>query len=294
MQMALLALLDLMWQALWPLAVIYLIVSCIERLWPGERGQSGRATLVSVQYVVVYNLIIIFMMVGGEPLRARALELLGGGWIKPQFGASFGGRLIQYFGYLLVFDFFYYWMHRLQHAWRILWQQHKLHHAQPFNVTATGTHHWLEYWARLICIYVPMGVVFDLRMPEIGVLGIILGYHDSFVHWNIRLNLGPLTPVILGPHLHHIHHSNRPEHADRNFASFFPIWDILFGTYYWPGEEEYPNTGLHSGERPRNLWHANIWPFLSWLEMVRQADRARREKRLLAGVTRLENGERRA
>ena len=31
---------------------------------------------------------------------------------------------------------------------------------------------------------------------------------------------------------------------DKNFAAFFPVIDILFGTYYRPRRDEYPRTGI--------------------------------------------------
>src|SRR5262249_56446769 len=53
----------------------------------------------------------------------------------------------------LVFDFFYYWFHRSQHAWPWLWQVHRLHHSEHcLNVTTNYRHHWLEefFWAFFI------------------------------------------------------------------------------------------------------------------------------------------------
>ena len=35
-----------------------------------------------------------------------------------------------------------------------------------------------------------------------------------------------------------------PQHKDRNFAAFFPIWDILFRTFYFPKRDEFPDTGI--------------------------------------------------
>ena len=71
--------------------------------------------------------------------------------------------------------------------------------------------------------------------------------------------------VITGPQYHRIHHSFQLEHLDKNFAAFFPIWDILFGTYYHPGKDEFPSTGLLSGETYSNLWLASTLPFREWM-----------------------------
>jgi sterol desaturase/sphingolipid hydroxylase (fatty acid hydroxylase superfamily) len=83
-------------------------------------------------------------------------------------------------------------------------------------------------------------------------------------HSNIRLNLGPLTPVISGPHWHRIHHSINQEHYDKNYATFFPFIDIIFGTYHKPERDEYPQTGLPGGENESYLREATISPFSGW------------------------------
>ena len=46
---------------------------------------------------------------------------------------------------VLVFDFFYYWLHRLQHEVPALWEQHKLHHMdETLSCLTNLRHHWLE------------------------------------------------------------------------------------------------------------------------------------------------------
>jgi sterol desaturase/sphingolipid hydroxylase (fatty acid hydroxylase superfamily) len=64
--------------------------------------------------------------------------------------------------------------------------------------------------------------------------------------------------------MHRIHHSREPQHRDRNLAFIFPLWDVLFGTYYHPHPTEYPATGLASGERLATPLQAIAWPFFRW------------------------------
>jgi hypothetical protein len=33
-------------------------------------------------------------------------------------------------------------------------------------------------------------------------------------------------------------------HQNKNFTTYFPIFDLLFGSYYRPSSEEYPTTGV--------------------------------------------------
>jgi sterol desaturase/sphingolipid hydroxylase (fatty acid hydroxylase superfamily) len=52
-----------------------------------------------------------------------------------------------------------------------------------------------------------------------------------------------------------------PEHHDCNFNQFFPVFDVLFGTYRQPRPTEYPPTGLSSGEMPLALHQMLWWPW---------------------------------
>jgi sterol desaturase/sphingolipid hydroxylase (fatty acid hydroxylase superfamily) len=119
-------------------------------------------------------------------------------------------------------------------------------------------------------VFLPLGLLFDLPPPSIGWLWSALLLWGYFIHLNLRLPMGPLTPVFTGPQLHRLHHSIKPEHTDVNFAAFFPIWDILFGTYVPPKRDEWPATGLHDGEDLNHPGRAMLSPFRDWTRMLRK------------------------
>jgi sterol desaturase/sphingolipid hydroxylase (fatty acid hydroxylase superfamily) len=96
-----------------------------------------------------------------------------------------------------------------------------------------------------------------------------------FIHANLRIPLGPLTAVFAGPQLHRIHHSRELKHTNKNYAAFFPIWDVLFRTYHRPAPQEWPATGLHSGENVHDLWNASVLPFRGWFKMTSHILRSR-------------------
>jgi len=37
--------------------------------------------------------------------------------------------------------------------------------------------------------------------------------------------------LLMSPGMHKVHHSNNPEHFNKNLGNLFVIWDRLFGTY---------------------------------------------------------------
>lgn len=56
-------------------------------------------------------------------------------------------------------------------------------------------------------------------------------------HLNVRVGVGRLNWLVSTPQIHRIHHSTQPEHEDKNFAAYFPVCDVLFGTYYPPRKQ---------------------------------------------------------
>jgi sterol desaturase/sphingolipid hydroxylase (fatty acid hydroxylase superfamily) len=39
--------------------------------------------------------------------------------------------------------------------------------------------------------------------------------------------------LVMSPGLHKVHHSNNPEHFNKNLGNLFMIWDRIFGTYHY-------------------------------------------------------------
>ena len=247
------------------LLLIFAAFAVVERLRPAEPGQPLRASWFNAKYLVVYQLINLVL----PPL----LTALVVGRLQAAYPSAFSLIRVDGFfdgawkavAFLFVYDFFYYFFHRLQHEWNVLWAEHQLHHSEvSLNATTTFRHHWLEDLLRVFTIVLPMSMLFDLKPYEAGAAAFVIGLWPVFIHANLRLHLGPLARVIAGPQLHRIHHSKEPPHLDHNYAAFFPMWDQFFGTYHHPARDEYPATGLVSGERVTTLWQALWLPFGIW------------------------------
>lgn len=249
-------------------AVVYGVGLAIERIAPIERRQP----LGHLAFNVAWTLLFLFLTMLLVPLALRVVSPLVaqyGGWVPIQMPDGIGWQLLQGLIFLFIFDFFYYWFHRAQHEFPLLWAQHQIHHSErSLNVTSGNRHHWLEEVMRAFVILLPLQIVFDVKPPNIGWLWMGLSLWGYFIHLNLRVPLGPLTPWLGGPQLHRLHHSIEPQHLDRNYAAFFPIWDRLFGTYVAPKPGEYPRIGLVDGRELNGLWKASVAPFVDggrWL-----------------------------
>lgn len=163
--------------------------------------------------------------------------------------------------YLVVFDFCYYWLHRAQHRWPLLWRFHRFHHADPVLSASSATrHHWVEESLRYFVIGIPLLVIFGHPERSLAWLGVLIGGYGLFIHWNVPLRLGWLGLLFVGPQYHRIHHSLEPKHFNRNFAVFFPFWDALFGTAHFPEDDEFPASGVGALMRPNALVHLSPLP----------------------------------
>jgi sterol desaturase/sphingolipid hydroxylase (fatty acid hydroxylase superfamily) len=175
-----------------------------------------------------------------------------------------------------MFDLFYYWFHRSQHT-TALWPQHALHHSEThLNAATAFRHHILENIVKVPLVDIPLMFIFvESVWDERGLITQIatgfVAYLGVFAHSNLRIGFGPLSWLIISPQTHRIHHSVEAVHWNRNFAAYFPVIDVMFGTYYHPRRDEYPDTGIPGmGVRLDNLPAAFTYPFREWGSMLKQ------------------------
>ena len=249
--------------------VIYGIGMAIEQFLPAQKDQPLKDIMFNLVYTVIFVFVSAFLVRSTNWIIDPVVAWAGGPLLQFSMAELPMAELLYAFTFFVIFDFFYYWFHRFQHTSRFLWAQHKFHHSeQSLNITSGNRHHWLEGWLRIFLIMIPMQFLVELKPGALGMIWATFLLWGYFIHMNLRLNLGPLTPVLAGPQLHRIHHSKLPQHQDKNFAAFFPLYDVVFGTYWRPGKDEYPETGLISGQNMNNLRDANFGPFMDWKNML--------------------------
>jgi sterol desaturase/sphingolipid hydroxylase (fatty acid hydroxylase superfamily) len=56
----------------------------------------------------------------------------------------------------------------------------------------------------------------------------------AWTHANLSWTFGPLRYVIASPVFHRWHHSADAASREKNYAPMFPVWDLMFGTFYMP------------------------------------------------------------
>ena len=151
--------------------------------------------------------------------------------------------------FLVVHDFYIYWMHRAQHRNKYLWRLHEAHHSpKDIDWLAGVRSNPLEIFINQTIEFLPIFLLG--AAPEVvfykGALSSIWGMH---IHGNININSGFLQYFINGPEMHRWHHDKKA--LNRNFATKLAIWDWIFGTAYLPKGEKAGKYGIAIPGYPR-------------------------------------------
>ena len=177
----------------------------------------------------------------------------------------------------VIYDFFYYWFHRISHERQIFWASHVAHHqSEDYNLSTalrqTGTGAFITW-----VFYIP---VFLIGVPSyvfVSVASINLIY-QFWVHSEHIPKLGWYEKYFVTASNHRVHHAQNDNYIDKNYGGVFIIWDRMFGTYKEEDENEIPIYGIRSKINTFNPIWANlhiyvdifkdIWNARSWKEKI--------------------------
>ena len=134
---------------------------------------------------------------------------------------------------LLLFDAWQYTWHRLNHRVPLLWQFHAVHHCDAHMDASTALRFHpgeilLSFTARLMVLPLLGMSLEQLLLYELIALPIIFLHHS-----NTRLPQALdslLSPLIVTPSIHWVHHSRDYSDLNSNYASVLSLWDRLFGS----------------------------------------------------------------
>lgn len=247
-----------------PALLVMLILMRIEVLLAHDFG--GRRLDVlnpdkRLEYRLLAAIYIVHWLIDSSAAGITILfvNALGGGII--QLSEQGWWYVPSFVFYVMVFDFYGYLTHRLQHKIPFLWSMHSLHHsANAMSVTTGARHFWAETVVGAVLFAPFFGLLFrvpgDIILP-VTLLNFFIG---AVSHFDVPIRWGKAHLLLNNPQWHRVHHSKLPEHRDKNFANFFPVFDLIFGTAWIPQLYEFPDTGLDDGDKPRTVLEGMIWP----------------------------------
>jgi alkylglycerol monooxygenase len=157
----------------------------------------------------------------------------------------------------LLYDFSYYWKHRLCHERTLLWASHVVHHQSEDYNLGTALRQTSSSFLLSWVFYIPM---FAIGVPAdvfIAVAAVNLLY-QFWVHTEHIGSLGVLDRILVTPSNHRVHHACNAEYIDANYGGIFILWDRIFGTYRAERADLPPVYGTRSPMRSWNPLWANL------------------------------------
>ncbi|MHC8317161.1 sterol desaturase family protein [Pseudomonas sp. LB3P31] len=173
-------------------------------------------------------------------------------------------------GAFVLYDFCYYWLHRLGHERNILWAAHSVHHqSEEYNLstalrqTSTG---FLLSWI----FYLPMAVLGIPLLVFVSVAALNLLY-QFWVHTRHIPKLGWFEWFFVTPSNHRAHHAQNALYMDRNYGGVFIIWDRLFGSFQEEDDNEPVVFGVTTPLASWNPLWANVQFYAQLWDDARRA-----------------------
>lgn len=209
---------------------------------------------------VYWFVVPLFMRIGRALLLVAGMALVFGG-IDPQLVPVSARPLWQQsLAVLVIQDILLYWIHRAFHL-RAAWKFHAIHHSPTvldwMSMTRFHPVNNLLEFALADVVVVLMG----FSPMTIAVLTPFNLVYSAMVHANLNWTFGPLRYVFASPVFHRWHHTRQEAGLNKNFASTFPLLDLIFGTFYMPAGRFPDEFGNGDPEFPKGFWSQLIYPF---------------------------------
>lgn len=131
---------------------------------------------------------------------------------------------------ILLLDLTFYWWHRLNHAWPLLWRFHNVHHIDPdLDSTSAFRFHAVEIAYSTAFRAVQFGLI-GPSMLAVGIYELLFLSGTVFHHSNVHLPLAlerAINLAFVTPRMHGIHHSVIRDETNSNYSVVFRWWDSL-------------------------------------------------------------------
>lgn len=255
------------WQFYALLIVVFSVLGLLSRgatssKWSKSKVISGVVNLAFLKLTLVYGGLFFLAL----PFLQTGYASLG----LPQVSREFWDKtpfLLTCLALLLVYDFSVYWVHRLLHT-SVLWPAHAVHHSDTdMHFLTWSRGHPAEQFV-IVSALVFSSTWMGLDVKEIASLALLRALHQYYVHANLDWDHGPFHYLLVSPRFHRWHHVDHPDAYDKNFASIFPFYDKMFGTYYNPHSAVDMPTGIGAHTPGHNLIALTAWPIMEWARMI--------------------------
>jgi sterol desaturase/sphingolipid hydroxylase (fatty acid hydroxylase superfamily) len=232
-------------------------------LMPCNRGMGWWKDLRAVGADLFYWFIVpLFTRLFRMWLVVAGVVLLFGG--NGQALESLPARQLPFWaqcvGILVIQDVLLYLSHRAFHS-RLGWKFHAIHHSpKVVDWMTTARFHPVNHLLAF-CLADAAVLLMGFSPKVLFALAPFNTVYSAMVHANLNWTFGPLRYVFSSPVFHRWHHTTQAEGLNKNFASTFPILDLMFGTFYMPAGKLPQEFGNGEPDFPEGFWGQLLHPF---------------------------------
>ena len=163
---------------------------------------------------------------------------------------------------ILLYDFLYYWFHRVSHERQFFWGSHVVHHqSEDYNLSTalrqTSTSFFTTWVFFIPCFFLGMPIYMYVSIASAHLI------YQFWVHTQHISTLGFLEWFMVTPSNHRVHHAQNPDYIDKNYGGLLIIWDRLFGTFQKEHREQPAIYGIRAPLASWNPIWANLHIFIN-------------------------------
>jgi sterol desaturase/sphingolipid hydroxylase (fatty acid hydroxylase superfamily) len=248
------------------LAIVFTVLTWFWACNPGKAWWQKRDLVTDLCYWLFIPVIARFLRIGMLVVVAALILGITTGDGLVAFYKNGHGPLAalplaaQGLIFLVGQDFIMYWTHRWFHGEK-MWKYHAVHHSsEELEWISAARFHPINLFLGSVAADVIM--LFAGISPNVFVvLGPLTIAHSAFVHANLDWTLGSFKYLIAGPVFHRWHHTAAERGGEKNFAGTFPIFDLLFGTFYMPPGKLPDQYGIDDQSFPSGFGAQLVHPF---------------------------------
>lgn len=167
-----------------------------------------------------------------------------------------------------LWDFCYYWEHRIAHRVSLFWGGHSVHHqSEEYNLSvALRQSSTSIIWG--FPLYLPLALL-GFEPTQFAVVGGLNLLYQFWIHTEHIKRLPRWAEYVFNTPSHHrVHHARDPKYLDKNYGGVFILFDRWFGTFQV--EEEKPHYGVTKPLRSWNPVYANFAHYIDLLGYIRK------------------------
>ena len=236
---------------------VQLVLGVLEHLYPARAEWRLNGKQRSSSIVLVLILFFVAGAVGDFYTQVLDPFLSG---VREQLGVHIWPHhwplLAQMFTVFFLNELLWYWVHRAEHQWSVVWRfsGHGAHHAfQKLGALNFGLNHPLEYFFLLLPAAL-LELIFGIGAPALGA-SLLLVSQASIAHCNVAMNSRLIGWLFTTNQYHICHHSLDLAESNTNFGCAAIVWDRVFGTF-----SDSRAVAVGSGPNEPSTWHKLIMP----------------------------------